>query len=102
MRKLCRYKKRDTIKEEEEEEDSLFVFKINDRLQRPVKSKRIMIDTEATLHIIKDIEIFKNFDKFQKFQPDNHLIDLADGSKMNRVAEICLVNANANKESVTL
>ena len=65
-----------------------------------------MVDTRATSHIIKDIERFKNFD--DSFQPDNHFIELADGTKMNGVAlkrgdaEICLVNANGNKESVTL
>ena len=65
-----------------------------------------MVDTGATPHTIKDIEGFKNFD--DSFQPDNHFIELADGSKTNWVAlkrgdaEICLVNANGNKESVTL
>ena len=106
MRESCRYKKRDTIQAAAEEEDNLFVFKINDRPQRTVESKRIMVDTGATSHIIKDIERFKNFDN--SFQPDNHFIELADGTKTNGVAlkrgdaEICLVNANGNKESVTL
>ena len=65
-----------------------------------------MVDTETTSHIIKDIERFKTFD--DSFQPDNHFIELADGSKINGVAlkvcdaEICLVNANGNKESVAL
>ena len=61
-RESCRYKKRDTIKAatEEEQEDSSFVFKINDRPQRTVESKRIMVDTGATTHIIKDIDRLKN------------------------------------------
>ena len=65
-----------------------------------------MVDTGATSHVIKDIERCKNFD--DSFQPDNHFIELADGTKTNGVAlkrgdaEICLVNANGNKESVTL
>ena len=64
-----------------------------------------MVDTGATSHIIRDIERFKNFD--DSFQPDNHFIELADGTKTNGVAlkrgdaEICLVNANGNTESVT-
>ena len=105
MRESCRYKKQDTIKAAAEE-DSSFVFKINDRPQRTVESKRSMIDTGATSHIIKDIERFKNVD--DAFQHDNHFIELADGTKTNWVAlkrgdaEICLVNANGNKESVTL
>ena len=65
-----------------------------------------MVRTAATLHIIKDFERFKNFD--DSFQPDSHFIELAYGTKTNGVAlkrgdaEICLVNANGNKESVTL
>ena len=60
-----------------------------------------MVDTGATSHIIKDIERFKNFD--DSFQPDNHFIELADGSKMNGVTlkpgdtEISLVNANGKR-----
>ena len=106
MRESCCYKKRDTIKAAEEEEDSSFVFKINDRPQRTIESKTIMVDMGATSHIIKDIERFKNFD--DSFQPDNHFIELADGSKTNRVAlkrgdaEIYQVNANGNNESVAL
>ena len=65
-----------------------------------------MVDTGATTHIIKDIERLKNFD--DSFQPDNLFIELADGSKANEVAlkwgdaEICLMNANGNKQPVTL
>ena len=65
-----------------------------------------MVDTASTSHIIKDIERLKNFD--DAFQPDNHFIELSDGSKTNGIAlkrgdaEICLVNANGNKEPVTL
>ena len=103
MRESCHYKKRNTIKAAEEK-DSLFVFKINDRPQRTIERKRIMVDMGATSHIMKDTERFKNFDD------SFHFIELADGTKTNKVAlkrgdaEICLVNANANgnMESVTL
>ena len=106
MRESCHHKKRDTIKAAAEEEDSSFVFKINDRPLRTVESKRIIVDTGATSHIIKDIERFKNFGV--SIQPDNHFIELADGTKTNGVvlkrgdAEICLVNANGNMESINL
>ena len=83
MRESCCYKKQDTIKAAAGE-DSSFVFKTNDRPQRTVESKRIMFDTGATLHIIKDIERFKNFD--DSFQPDNHFIELADSTKTNGFA----------------
>ena len=105
VRESCRYKKRDTI-QAAAEDDSSFVFKINDRPQRTVESKGIMVDTGATSHIIRDIVRFKNFD--DSFQPKKHFIVLADGTKTNGVilkqgdAEICLENANGNMESVTL
>ena len=107
MRASCRYKKRNIIKAAAEEvEDSSFVYKINARPQKTVENKRIMVDTWAISHIIKDIERCKNFD--DSFQSNNHFIELADGTKTNGVslkrsdAEICQVNANGNKESVTL
>ena len=65
-------------------EDSSFVFGINDRPQRTVESKRIMVDTGASSHIIRDIERFKNFN--DSFQPNNHFIELADSTKTNGVA----------------
>ena len=61
VRESCRYKKRDTIKAAAADASS-FVFKISDRLQGSVKSNKIMVDTGATSHIIKDIERSKNFD----------------------------------------
>ena len=103
VRESYHYKKRDTIKAAAAEENISFVFEINDRPQRTIESKKIMVDTGATSHIIKDIERFKNFD--DSFQPDNHFIEPADSTKMNGVtlkwgdAEICLVNANGNMES---
>ena len=55
VRESCRYKKQYTIKAAAAE-DSSFFKKINDRPQRTVESKRIMVDTGATSHIIKDIK----------------------------------------------
>ena len=86
VRESCCYKKRDTIKAAAaEEEDSSFVFKINDQPQRTIGSKRIIVDTGATSHIIKVIERIKNFDDL--LQPDNHFIELAYRSKTNSVAK---------------
>ena len=48
---------------------------------RAVESKRIIVDKGGTSHIIKDIERFKYFD--DSFQPDNHFIELVDGTKTN-------------------
>ena len=64
-----------------------------------------MVDTGATSHIIKDIDGLKNFD--ESFQPDNHFIELTVRRNTNGVAlkwsnaDICQVNMNGNKMSVT-
>ena len=60
VRDSCRYKKkRDTIKAAAEEEDSSFVFEINEQPQRTVESKRIMVDMGATSlnRILRDSKI---------------------------------------------
>ena len=63
------------------------------------------VDKYST-HIIKDISKFKTFD--DSFQPDNHFIELADGTRTKSVAlkqgdaEICLVNMDGNHVTVSL
>ena len=65
-----------------------------------------MVDVEATSHIIRDINKFKTFD--DSFQPDNHFIELANGTRTKDVAlkrgdaEICLVVMGGNHVTVSL
>lgn len=55
-----------------------------------------MVDTGAKSHIIMDIEKFKKFDN--KFQPEKEYIELANGTRVSRVAlkigdaEVCLID----------
>ena len=65
-----------------------------------------MVDAEVASNIIKDISKFKTFD--DSFQPDNHLIELADGTRTKGVAlkrsdvEIYLVEMGGNYVTVSL
>ena len=65
-----------------------------------------MVDAEATSHIIKDVSKFKTFN--DSFQPDNHCIELADGTRTKGVAlkrgdaEICLIDMGGNHVAVSL
>ena len=78
-RKLCRYKRRDTIKKAVVDYSS-FVFKINDQPLKTLVHIGLLVDAEATSHIKQnDIRKFWNF--YDSFQPDNHFIELADRTR---------------------
>ena len=49
-----------------------------------MKTPALLVDTGATSHIVNDEELFINIDK--SYVPENHYIELADGSKTNSVA----------------
>ena len=57
------------------------------------------------MHIIKDISKFKTSD--DSFQPDNHFIELAGGTRTKDVtlkrgdAEVCLVDMDGNHVTVS-
>ena len=63
-----------------------------------------MVDAGATPLIIKDISKFKTFD--DSFKPDNHFIELADGTRTKGVAlkrgdaEIHLADIDRNHVTV--
>lgn len=73
---------------------------------RGVKEKGLMVDTGATSHIITDIVKFKKFD--QSFQPATHCVELADGTRSNRIAEcrgdaeVCLIDSRGRCHNATL
>ena len=63
--------------------------------------KGLMVDEGATSHLIKDISKFKTFDV--SFHPDNHFIELSDGTRIKGGdAEICLVDMDGNHATVSL
>ena len=58
-----------------EPEDCEFVHDVNS----------LLVDTGATTHIVNDKTMFSSFQK--DFDPAKHYIELADGSRMNKLAE---------------
>ena len=58
-----------------ESEDCEFVHDVNS----------LLVDTRATTHIENDKTMFSSFQK--DFDPAKHYIELADGSRMNKLAE---------------
>ena len=74
--------------QKDQEEELAYVFKDN------IKSNRLMVDCGATTHIITEGDAFAKFDK--TFNPNEHYMELADGTRMNNVAlkrgnaEVCL------------
>ena len=57
-------------------------------------------------YLIRNVKKFKNYD--QTFQPENHYMELADGTKTSCVslkrgdAEVYQLDADGNQEAVTL
>ena len=64
------------------------------------------MDCGATTHIINDESKFSKFD--DKFAPEKHYIELADGTRSNNVAlkrgdvEITIMDTTGNRVNVTL
>ena len=65
------------------------------------KVNSLLVDCGATTHIVNDLSKFVSFD--ENFDPKKHLIELADGSKLNNIAlnrgtaSIALMDSDGNK-----
>lgn len=81
----CRRRKRDKVKQAVDEEDHTFAFKVRDAAPvSAVKMRGLMVDSGATKHIITNEEKFVQFD--QSFQPQSHVLELADGERASGIA----------------
>ena len=107
--KDCRKRKDGAKLAAEKREDSrTFVFGLKDKgnnQNRGEINPNLLIDTGATSHIITDRSMFLNFD--EQFDPSNHFIELADGSKANVVvgrgnAKVKLYDINGSAQDVML
>ncbi|KAK3895509.1 hypothetical protein Pcinc_000748 [Petrolisthes cinctipes] len=58
-----------------------FVFKTNEQSLDPIKGNTLLVDSGATTHIVTDESKYIRFN--DKFEPENHVIELADGSRTN-------------------
>ncbi|XP_057679455.1 uncharacterized protein LOC130907930 isoform X2 [Corythoichthys intestinalis] len=88
----CRRKEKpDGARKIAEDGDPDFVFKVRDeqpdtRRQdtHSIRERGLMVDTGATSHIITDETKFKSFQ--ETFKPENHSVELADGTRCSGVA----------------
>ena len=98
----------DSKKDDVHEDNHSFIFKLgisNSPSDNNVDG--LLVDCGATTHIVHDITKFIRFDKH--FNPNNHYIELADGSRANKVAlkrgdacvQLCDVNGNVHQAILT-
>ncbi|KAJ8044729.1 Copia protein [Holothuria leucospilota] len=69
------------------DEESTFSFKASESRDIPVNvdpRSVLLVDCGATSHIVTDESKFESFD--ESFRPENHFVELADGSRSNRIA----------------
>ncbi|PIK57781.1 hypothetical protein BSL78_05307 [Apostichopus japonicus] len=77
-----------------------------DQLDRVHEAKGLLVDCGATTHIINDESKFVRFE--DNFNPSDHYIELADGSRNNNVAikrgdaQISLVDSTGNTQTAIL
>ena len=82
--KFCRRKKDSVKVVEDDHEDHSFIFKISEEPVKSHRGKAFLVDCGATTHILTDDKMFRDVD--ESFDPANHYIELADGSRKNNVA----------------
>ena len=86
----CRGRRRDANKSladsyhTDRPEEHTFAFMIGDE-NHDKTTNNILVDCGATSHIITDKSLFKSFD--ESFRPENHMIELADGTRETGVAQ---------------
>ena len=87
-----------------EEED--YLFKVTSDFPKVARENTLLVDCGATTHILNDKSKFVNLD--ENFDPANHVIELADGSRTSGLvlakgsAEIVLHDQNGDMKNVTL
>ena len=87
--KFCRKKlKEHSTKSVTSDEGHTFAFKVtveSEDCEFVHDVNSLLVDTGATTHIVNDKTMFSSFQK--DFDPAKHYIELADGSRMNKLAE---------------
>ena len=71
---------------ETEAESTSFCFRMSDCPTQRGNKKGLMVDCGATTHMINDATKFKTVDK--SFRPEDHMIELANGSKVSGMAKM--------------
>lgn len=73
------------IQDKDKEDEQTFVFKVSQKVPpENIRKNGLMVDCGATSHIITQEDKFTRFDEF--FNPNKHYMELADGTRRNKVA----------------
>jgi hypothetical protein len=96
--RVCRRKQKESAvkmaNDKDEPDVSSFQFKVSTNPSScDMPADSIMVDCGATTHVLNDISKFTSFDN--RFNPDKHFIELADGTRTNNIA---LKRGNAKVE----
>lgn len=110
LSKIRQVKIEDETEEEHDEENSHFVFGLDNvySTSRPTESTEdnFIVDSGATVHVVTDRSKFTTFTP--NFNPDNHVIELADGQRHNNLvmgqgdAKIILTDKQGSQHDVVL
>ena len=115
--KWCRYKKKDNVKlasetnEKDDSDDHSFVMKVGivqgaQKGFRSSENNTLLVDSGSSTHIVTEKSKFIKFD--EKFVPVDHVIELADGSRQNGVAQgrgnasVKLCDSSGNLQDIVL
>ena len=83
--KTCRKQNHDKANKVGDGEDHTFVFQLSDdKLSFEFNNEHLLVDCGATTHVVNKDAYF--IDEDPKFNPAEHFIQLADGSRSNNVA----------------
>lgn len=86
---------------EPEAESTFCFFRMSDCPTQSGNKKGLMVDCGATTHMINDATKFKTVDR--SFRPEDHMIELADGTKVSGMAkmrgdaEVCLLDSEGRQ-----
>ena len=91
-------------KSSEKNDEHLLAFRVSDSSGKGINGN-LLVDSGATSHIINDKSKFVTFDR--NFDPNSHVIELADGSKANVVtgkgeAKVKLFDINGSSHDIIL
>ena len=96
------------MEDSDKEAEHSFAFEINTHAgdSATKRPNALLVDCGATTHIINDQSKFRKFD--DKFAPEKHYIELADGTRSNNVTlkrgdvEITIMDTTGNRVNVKL
>ena len=72
-------------RDQHSQEEHSYFFMVDNETKRELSSPKLLVDSGATVHILNDKKHFESFD--EHFCHKNHIIELADGAKIEGNAQ---------------